>query len=255
MIIPEYFISKIKNLVQLLNRTENTCCQFTQSSILKLSGSKGHINIVFYVHNPPDKKEHDTLYFPADIFLMNPEEKLAGYVAQYIHPNKRIFARNTEFKIINSYDAKLFLTTNHLMNYAKSHVHFSLFYKDIPYMMVSVGKGRQLDRYSENKKSYELTRICTKLGYTVSGGLSKIITNLKKYFPDAADFVTYVDSGWADGRGLEKCGFQKEPEPMEYYFKIDIERKKITSASENELVTRGEYLRKSFPVWKYRLMI
>lgn len=96
-----------------------------------------------------------------------------------ISPNK-VYARKCIVKEINSKEARKFLEENHLHGFVGG-AHLGLFYENSIVMSLTYGKSR-----FEN--CYEISRICTKIDYTVPGGMSKLLKRLP-----AGRYTTYSD--------------------------------------------------------------
>jgi len=128
---------------------------------------------------------------------------------------KRIYGRKTEVKVITIKRANQFLEENHLQGQDKSSVKLGLFYDDELVTIMTFGKSR----YNKNYQ-YEMHRFCSKLGYQIIGGASK----LWKYFINhykPKSVITYADRRYSDGTIYEKIGFNKlrESKPNYFYFK------------------------------------
>ena len=63
-------------------------------------------------------------------------------------------------------------------------------------------------------------RYCSKIGYQIIGGTSKMLSYfIKKYKPTS--IITYADKRYSDGKFYEKIGFKKTnlSKPNYFYFK------------------------------------
>lgn len=114
-------------------------------------------------------------------------------------PLEKIHARKCIIKPLESVTCRNFLNANHIQGYVASKCALGLFYKDELLQCITVGKSRF------NKNENELLRMCTKQGYRVNGGFSKLISHLpKEYFP----LVSYVDLDFHNGHGYDLIGFK-----------------------------------------------
>lgn len=153
--------------------------------------------------------------------LLCQPEKIVALIKTKLGLNQKVFARNCTVKKINRQTAEAFLTQHHLMNATTAAFNYGLFHKEQLLCVASFSKGRKMNRLSDDKRSFELIRFCTAAGYTVTGGLSKII----RYFyneKNAGDIMTYVDKQFSDGASFTRAGFRKHSETPPHYFLFDL---------------------------------
>lgn len=115
--------------------------------------------------------------------------------------NKRISARNCSIELINKQDEKQFLETYHLQGSVRSMFSVGLYYKTELLMIITVGKSR----FSKSA-DYEILRMCTKSGITVVGGISKLLSEIKKKL-SGSKIISYCDLSKGSGNGYESAGF------------------------------------------------
>jgi hypothetical protein len=180
-------------------------------------------------------KDSNTLRMavPADLVRNHPD-KIAAIVQARLGLNHRVFARNCELKKIPKELAENFLDEFHIMGFTQSAWNYGLFYQNELLAVASFSKGRKMNRLPSNKRSYELIRFCCKPGYTVTGGLSKLVKNfcVEK---DAGDVMTYVDKQFSSGQSFIKAGFVKAGETAPNYFLVNkktFERYPMKNADE-----------------------
>ena len=136
--------------------------------------------------------------------------------------NKKIFARKTLVKNIDNNTCAEFLKNNHLQGVGRSTHKIGLFYDNELVSVMTFQKGD----ISKNIKDWELNRFCSKIGYNIIGGASKLFS----YFirnNDVDKIISYSDNRWGHGNVYEKIGFMKESNgiPNYWYFKLnDIKR-------------------------------
>jgi len=121
------------------------------------------------------------------------------------------------------------------MNSTQSAYNYGLFHNEELLAVGSFSKGRKMRRLQESQRSYELIRFCCKSGFTVTGGLSKLLNHfiLEKR---AGDIMTYVDQHWSEGDAFVKAGFkrQEKTEPKLFLIhKKTFERKTLDGDTEN----------------------
>ncbi|WP_258541443.1 hypothetical protein [Parvicella tangerina] len=117
----------------------------------------------------------------------------------------RIHARKCEVHRIDKPTLETFLTQHHLYGVAGAKHKFGLFHDNELVALVSFATPRMI----EGKLSAELVRYCVKSGYSIPGGLDKLLKHYTKIYP-CDDIFTYVDLAWSSGIGFKKIGFQEE---------------------------------------------
>lgn len=257
------FENEIQQLVKLLkaeNNFEVINLRKDVYSVLNKENSKS-INIYFYKQFPPalNSSTDKNIILPYDIFLFNSSDKIFRFIRNKGILLKTIFARDLIFSEISDADAHTFLTTNHIMNYAKAHLWYGLrsFKEDKLYLLAGISRGKKIyNDHPVKNLSVELVRICTAYDYVVAGGLKKLLHHILLLHPKIRDFVTYVDSGWSNGSGLSKAGFIKESAENTFTFLVSPRKKKLVKINADFCSTLlpDEYLRVSMPVWKFRCL-
>lgn len=137
--------------------------------------------------------------------------------------NHKIYARKTKVRYIDSIECSTFLKQNHLQGVGRSTHKIGLFYKDELVSVMTFNNGD----ISKNIKDWELNRFCSKIGYNVIGGASKLFSFFIKNNNDVNKIISYSDNRWGHGNVYEKIGFKKESDgiPNYWYFKLnDIKR-------------------------------
>lgn len=180
------------------------------------------------------KKEQSYLYLPYDYFRRDPL-KIAALVLSKMGLNKTVFARQCETKPLDKNTAETFIQQFHLMGPTQSGFNYGLFYKGQLLAVASFAKGRKMNRLPKEKRSYELIRFCCKSGYTVTGGLSKLMQHVmieKK----AGDIMTHVDKQFSDGSSFKKAGFKAVASSAPHFFLVDkdsFQRQLIKNPEQN----------------------
>lgn len=109
---------------------------------------------------------------------------------------QKIYARKCIIKEVSRIDERIFLEENHLQGYIASTHCLGLYYKDELMQIITTGKSRF------KKDEVELLRMCTKNGYSIVGGFSKLLSHINY------DIVSYVDRSKFDGNSYLKNGFK-----------------------------------------------
>ena len=142
---------------------------------------------------------------PPDL-IVTQAQKLSAIIQSKLQLNKKIFARKCAVKKISKEEASDFLNLYHMMNSTQSAYNYALFLEDELLAVCSFSKGRKMNRLPEHLRSFELIRFCCKEGYTIVGGLTKIIKTFCRE-KGVGDIMTYVDKQFSSGESFEKAGF------------------------------------------------
>lgn len=142
-------------------------------------------------------------------------EKIRSKLRSLLGLTKRIYARETQLVDIDNTSLLNFLDEHHLNVAIKGKFKYGLIYNGQIVAVISLSKGRPMQRDGVEYISFELLRFCNRLNTTVVGGFSKLLHHfIKSQNPD--DIMTYVDADWSEGRSLLGQGFScvgfKEPE-------------------------------------------
>lgn len=141
-----------------------------------------------------------------DLWLLKPYQVLAR-IKSLIGKNIRIHGRKTKVCKITKPVADSFLTENHLQGSVSSRYKIGLFEKDELVAVATFSALRKMN-HTENYKSAELIRFAVKAGYSITGGLSKLISFfVATYKPN--DLMTYADRDWSAGEAYIKLGFKQ----------------------------------------------
>ena len=162
--------------------------------------------------------------------------------------SKKIFARNTDVVELNKKDATTFFETNHLQKNANANFHYGLMHRNEIVAAISFSKARKMTYEKELFQSYELIRFASIAGYTVTGGLSKLLQHFIKT-QKAKHIMTYADRDWSDGLSYRKLGFRFIENLKPQSFIIDRIGLKRMFIDENKLSTINGYA-KRLPPWK-----
>jgi hypothetical protein len=117
--------------------------------------------------------------------------------------NRRIFARECKLQEIDSISYKNFLDDNHIKGSIISKVKMGLFYGD-ELMMVA---GFSKPRFNKNYE-WELIRLCSKTGFAVVGGATRIFSNFKKLYKPKS-VISYCDRRFFTGLVYQKMGMER----------------------------------------------
>ena len=126
---------------------------------------------------------------------------IISLISQILNKTTKIFARKCKCVEISASVANNFYRLNHLQGPTCGKFHVGLFYNDELVKMMSFGSP------SRNIKGIiEIKRDCTKMGYTVTGGFSKILNYIKHIIK--LPIRSYVDLRYFNGKTYDKLGFK-----------------------------------------------
>jgi very-short-patch-repair endonuclease len=131
----------------------------------------------------------------------------------------KIPARKCKIVSVDSATANKFLVDNHLQGKCPSRYKIGLTYNGELVSLATVG----ISRFNKNYK-FELLRYCNKINHSVVGGLSKILSYLKKYH-SVDSLISYADRRWSNkihANLYSQAGFKylRESNPNYKYFNI-----------------------------------
>lgn len=134
-------------------------------------------------------------------------------IASLVGKSIKIYARKCEIKVLQLFPSE-FLSTNHIQGAGSiSSINLGLFYNNEIFAVMTFSKPR-----FNNDCDYELIRYCSKLGYTIVGGASKLLSYFRKQYTGSV--VSYSDKRWSTGNLYSKLGFKlshTSPPNYRYY--------------------------------------
>ncbi|MCA6078868.1 hypothetical protein [Fulvivirga sedimenti] len=142
----------------------------------------------------------------------------------------RIHGRKCSVKSISDDRCNEFLDQNHLMGSTSAKYRYGLFYQGELVSVATFGRSVPVSREDTEVQSHELIRFCHKMGYHVSGGLSKLIEHFKR-MQKPEDIFTSVDREWSEGSGYARIGFREISRTKPLCFYVDgnyVRHKKVT---------------------------
>lgn len=123
----------------------------------------------------------------------------------------KIYARKCTFRQVFANKAEQFLNKYHINGYVKSDLHYGLFYKNRLVFVLAIKKSDD---------NWRITRFASVFNFTVVGGLSKVIKNIKRSFRYCT-LLMEVDRRWSTGNLFTKLGAKYicDLPPTYYYIK------------------------------------
>lgn len=116
--------------------------------------------------------------------------------------NRKIYARNTDIRLISAKDKKQFLNENHMYGDCRSSLNYGLFYDDELFSVMTFGAAR-----FTTSCDFELIRYAPKINTSVVGGASKLFTAFVKSHKNAS-IISYADCKWSTGSVYKTLGFK-----------------------------------------------
>jgi hypothetical protein len=176
-----------------------------------------HLVPVYNPFTPKDLLDLQAGYRAQDIQLVHLWEdiyldrgaQVLGRIRAMLGLNRKIHGRKTRVESITQTVADEFFALNHLQGGAKARYKYALMYEGQIVAVASFSAKRAMTRRAPGYTSVELILFATAEGYTVQGGLSKLIQHLVKTV-QPNDVMTYADLDWSYGKGYAKLGFQLE---------------------------------------------
>lgn len=135
----------------------------------------------------------------------------------------RIYARSCEVKQIRSKEANTFLNENHLQGSGRSNVRYGLYYNDELVSVMTFSNSN----VSRKLSGWEINRFCSKVGYSIVGGASRLFKAFVKE-ENPKQVISYADSRWSNGDLYQQLGFEFDSQtPPNYWYFRPNELKRI----------------------------
>lgn len=120
----------------------------------------------------------------------------------------KIYARKCVAKEITSQEARGFVNDNHIQGYVNSTYKIGLFYQNELVSVMLVGNLRNTMGSKPTSGHYEIYRMVSKMGLSVVGGFSKLLSYFEKtYNPE--EIITYGDLCYTEGNVYKQTGFEE----------------------------------------------
>lgn len=129
--------------------------------------------------------------------IENKPDILKSIIMNHLSISHKIFARKCTKIIVDKCEANSFFSSNHLMGKGSGTTYGLYFNGELVCAM-------RIKRIKN--KDYEISRFCSKLGYSITGGFSSLIAMFEKDIV-ADRLITYVDLRYGSGSYLQNLGF------------------------------------------------
>ena len=177
-------------------------------------------------------------------------EIVKSQILNILNKSERIWARKCHVKQLDT--STEFLNTNHIQGVDKSIVKLGLFNGDNLISVMTFNKSEGRKRMSDGE--WNLSRFCNKLGTTVVGGASKLLSHfIKEYTPKR--IVSYADGDWSIGGIYYSLGFINISESKpDYKYVLNGTRKHKSNFRKSNLktnLTESEFMKSNeyYKVW------
>ena len=141
-------------------------------------------------------------------------------IVEMLKPKEKVYARDCDIVEVSKKDSDSFLEANHLQGTCRGQsIRLGLFYEGN--LMELMTFGNQRLRKTSKENSYELLRLCTRSGYTVTGGSERLFKRFVELCnPDS--IVSYCDLSKFSGDIYTRLGFSKgkKPKPSKHWFNL-----------------------------------
>jgi hypothetical protein len=151
----------------------------------------------------------------------NKQQLVASRILVTCGIRARIHARQTTATRLDKEAACTFLEKGHLQGATSAYYKFGLAIKDEPVAVATFSKSRTMYDGPVYYRSFELERFAVKPGYTVTGGLGKLLRHFINTF-HPPHLMTYADADWGNGKGYLKNGFIFVEHTPPQQFLVDV---------------------------------
>lgn len=161
-----------------------------------------------------------------DIDWINNQDKIKMYLKSLVVPQKKIYARKCEVRIVEKDIALDFIAKYHLQSGIPQllQINYGLYYNNELYSVMSFGKLR-LSKTLDGQ--FELHRYCVKDGYTIIGGAERLLKHFEiDYVPKL--IISYSDNDYFKGGIYGRLGFSNKGQctPRYYWYLNGVELKR-----------------------------
>lgn len=135
------------------------------------------------------------------------ENQVLGRIKSILGLNVRLHGRKGIVTVIDQKQADDFLNANHIQASAKARYKFALEIDGKIKAVACFSNVRFMKTVSMSYRSVELIRFATLMGFTVTGGFTKLLKHFIKIIAPN-DVMSYADRDWSLGNAYEQSGFR-----------------------------------------------
>lgn len=133
--------------------------------------------------------------------------QVLGRIESLLGLNRKLHGRKAKVSVINQKEADDFLLENHLQGSAKVKYKFALKIEDKLVAVALFSAGRPMKQLGPDYRSYELVRFASLIGYTVTGGFTKLLKHFI-HLVRPNDIMSYADRDWSLGHAYDQSAFK-----------------------------------------------
>jgi hypothetical protein len=179
----------------------------TATNEIRIRDSKTIVLVPYaqYTHIDRLKPSSRHMFLFEDLWRSK-EPILASQISRHAGYHEKINARSAKVLRIEKKEAESFMDRYHLMGSAQAAYHYGIVHEKQLVAAATFSKGRKMHRLPQGLLSFELIRLASLPGITVTGNLSRLV---QQFYRDhhAGDVMTYVDVLLGDKISFEKTGF------------------------------------------------
>jgi len=166
-----------------------------------------------------DLRAEGNLFFYQDEWVEKRDIVLSVIANKVTGTSLRIGARKCDVRTVPTAEAKVFMDASHLSGYTASTAAWGLFYKDELVSLITVRKPF----IKKHRGSLEIARFATKKGYVVVGGMSRLMSHVKKWAREKGfdSILSYADLKIGSGQAYSRVGFELVGKTNLDYFYTD----------------------------------
>lgn len=136
----------------------------------------------------------------------------------------RVFARQCTIRRISSTEATSFLEENHLQGAIPASHRYGLEHSGMLVSVMTFGAYRRALGRENVAGQFEMYRFCNRIGWTVSGGASRLFSKfIKEVSPSSV--ISYADRRWSQGEVYVALGFKLESATSPNFWWVEGDRR------------------------------
>lgn len=163
-----------------------------------------------YWHSQKDEKYHRTKFERCENIGINlfqitcqdwkeKQDLVKSMISSRLGVSKKIYARKCKVGEVSAKEYRKFCEQNHISGYSHASIIKGLFFEGELVQIMSFLKSRYDKNYD-----WEIIRACSKMGYTIIGGTSKLFSRRPQ-----GSIISYCDLQYGTGNSYKKIGMMK----------------------------------------------
>lgn len=161
-----------------------------------IKGPKYHLNKTITC----EENGIQLIHLYSDEWLLR-KEIVQSVIKSKLGLNQKIYARKCKIIELDTHTKTTFLNQYHMQGEDKSKIKLGLLYNNEIVSVMTFTSARFNKNYD-----WELSRFCTKLGYNVVGGFSKLLFHFRKN--NSGSIISYADRRYSNGNVYQNNGFK-----------------------------------------------